>query len=332
MLKRSIKIVLYTLLVLIIVGGVLSYRKKPTTITYGVSFSKFHADELKLPWAIVFEALVSEMQVKHWRLSAHWPMVESTKGVFSFNELDYQLRRVKEEHGDVVLAVGRRLPGWPECHVPEWAKGLSWEDQKKEILTYLTKVVERYKDHSEVLYWQVENEPYLTVFAHDYCGDLDKDFLKEEVALVKRLDPSRKVLVTDSGNLGLWSGAWSTGDIFGTSMYLYLWNPNFGQVKTIYQPFVYRIKNNMMSLLFGKRESLLIELSLEPWLVHPIIETPLSVQKERMTTTMFDEAIVFAKNTRFEKQYLWGAEWWFYMKQQGDGTYWEKAKAIFAPK
>jgi hypothetical protein len=259
-------------------------------------------------------------------------MIEPSKNNFSFTELDYELGRVADEHGDAILAVGRRLPSWPECHVPDWAKNLSWEEQKKEILLYITSVVTRYRSHSEVKYWQVENEPYLTVFAPEYCGGLDEAFLKEEIALVKQLDPTRKILVTDSGNLGLWGSAWEAGDVFGTSVYIYLWNPTFGQVKSWYRPFVYRIKTNLAILLYGKHESLLIELSLEPWLLHPITETSLDLQKERMSLDRFDESIAFAKETRFGQQYLWGAEWWYYMKEKGEGGYWEKARTIFSGK
>ena len=38
-----------------------------------------------------------------------------------------------EEGADVIFGVGRRLPRWPECHVPGWAIDMSWEDQKSEI-------------------------------------------------------------------------------------------------------------------------------------------------------------------------------------------------------
>ena len=88
--------------------------------------------------------------------------------------------------------------------------------------------------------------------------------------LNSKLDPSRQVLVTDNGNLGLWYGAWKSGDVFGTSVYLYLWNPSIGQIKSVYWPSFYKMKTNLITLFFGGKESLLIELSLEPWLLESI--------------------------------------------------------------
>ncbi len=327
---RKVLVVIIGLFVLLIVGiSLLSIKRIPDTISYGVSFSKYHSDELLLPWQEVYIALLDDLGVRKFRLSAHWPMIEPERGVHSFTELDYQILEAEKRGAQVVLAVGRRLPGWPECHVPDWAQSLSWEEQKNIIRTNIELVVNRYKNSPAVAYWQVENEPFLSVFAYEHCGDLDRDFLKEEIALVKRLDPTRPVLVTDSGNLGLWKDAWQEGDVFGTSVYMYLWNPTVGQVRSVYLPSFYRAKTNLMELLYGKQESFLIELSLEPWLLQPIVDTPIDVQLDRMSIDKFNEIIEFAETTGFENQYLWGAEWWYWMKKRGHSEYWDRAHALF---
>lgn len=325
---RIIKVIFYFIVALAIISLALSFRKIPENINYGVSFSKFRADELNLPWRDVLSATLDDLKVRHFRLSAHWPMIEPRKDVFDFSSLDYQLEEISKRGGDAVVVVGRRLPSWPECHLPEWVKSKSWIDQKKELLTAITTVVNRYKNNKAVKYWQVENEPYLSVFAKEQCGELDEEFLKQEVKLVKSLDSTRQVLVTDSGNLGLWYKAWRLGDIFGTSVYIYLWNPELGQIKTLYEPFVYRVKTNLMELFFGVKKSILIELSLEPWLIKSVLETPIEVQLSRMDISKFDEVISFAKRTGFEDQYLWGVEWWYFMKEHGHPEFWEKGKKL----
>lgn len=312
-----------------VVFVLLSYGKNPDRISYGVSFSKQYSDELGLSWKEIFIATLDELHVKKLRLVAYWPMVEPEKGNFSFTELDFQMNEAKKRNANVILAIGRRLPRWPECHVPDWAKDLKWEDQKKEIIAYLTEVVERYKSYENLIYWQAENEPFLSVFAKENCGDLDEAFLHEEIAVVKRLDPQRQVLVTDSGNLGLWYGAWRSGDIFGTSAYLYLWNPTIGEVKSFYLPSFYKIKKNLATLLLGRKRTLLIELSLEPWLLEPIAGASLDVQLDRMGIDKWNEVVLFAKKTGFDEQYLWGVEWWYYMKGKGHPEYWRAAEQIF---
>jgi hypothetical protein len=314
---------------LLIALTLLAQKPKPERITYGFSFDVSYAQSLGLDPKEVYMALLDDLGVRHFRLSALWTIVEPEKNRFDFSALDYQIAEAQKRGADIILGVGRRLPRWPECHVPVWAAGLSWDEQKNEIRAYLKEVVNRYKNKPNIIYWQVENEPYLGLFAHDQCGDLDEAFLKEEIALVRELDNTRPILVTDSGNLGTWKGAYSAGDAFGTSMYLYLWNPQLGPIRTILPPVIYRIKENLMKLFYGKKPTFLIELSLEPWLLEKTIDAPIEKQFERMNPEKFDEIIQYAKDTRYTVQYLWGGEWWYWLKKQGHAEMWEKGETLF---
>jgi hypothetical protein len=327
--RKTILIILIALIVIFATYFFLAKRPVPEKINYGVSFNTMYARELNLDWEVVYRAILNDLGVRKFRLAAHWNLVEPQDDQWNFVELDKQVELAREKDADVILAVGRRLPRWPECHIPHWAIDKSWEDQQEEIKEYLNVVVNRYKGYENIIYWQVENEPYLEVFAKEYCGNLDEDFLQEEIDLVKKIDPSRDILVTDSGNLGTWISPWKKGDLFGTSVYVYLWNKEIGPFKSYLPPSFYRFKTSLMELLGGDKKSMLIELSLEPWLLQPVVETPTSVQLERMDITKFREIIKFAKETKFEDQYLWGAEWWYYMNQNGSPEFWDEAKKIF---
>jgi hypothetical protein len=309
--------------------ALLAWKETPETITYGMSFNVPYARELGLDENEVFDAILNDLGVRNLRLAAHWDLIEPERGTYDFSWMDTDIHKSEAAGAQVIFGVGRRLPRWPECHVPEWAQSLSWEDQKKEILSYIQETVLRYKDSPAIIYWQVENEPFLEVFAHDHCGDLDEDFLKQEIALVRELDPSRPVLITDSGNLGTWSGAYRAGDLFGTSVYVYFWNPELGQFRTVLPPWFYRVKEHLMGLLFGEKKTLLIELSLEPWLIESVEDVPLETQFERMDLTKMDEILAYARKTGFDQQYLWGAEWWYWLKKQGHPEFWERGKEIF---
>ncbi len=307
----------------------LAQKEVPERIVYGMSFNTQYVGELGMDWRVVYDAVLDDLQVRHLRLAAHWPLVEPSRDSMNFSELDYQIRRAEEVEAEVVMAVGRRLPRWPECHVPQWAKDLSWEEQKVEILELITTVVERYKDSPAITYWQVENEPYLSAFAREHCEPLDEAFLKEEIELVRSLDPTRPILVTDSGNLGTWYRPYQRGDAFGTSVYVHFWNPEIGQFRTVLPAWFYRVKDNLLALLFGEKETMLIELSAEPWLIEPIAEVPIEVQFSRMDLEKFEDILEYAKHTRFEKQYLWGAEWWYWLKEQGHPEMWERGQQLF---
>ena len=314
-------------------GGALMFLAKkdvPERITYGMSFNVPYALELGLDPIAVLTAMTSELGIRHFRIAAHWNLIEPLKDTYDFALMDAQVAHIEESGSDAIFAVGRRLPRWPECHIPKWVGEQSWEEQKAEIREYITAVVNRYKESSAITYWQVENEPYLTVFASEFCGDtLDEEFLQEEIALVRSLDPTRPILVTDSGNLGTWHGAYKNGDAFGTSVYVYFWNPELGQFRTILPSWLYRVKENFMKLFYGDKETFLIELSLEPWLVAPVETVPLPLQYARMNMEMIDEILEYARETRYENQYLWGAEWWYWLRVQGDESYWNKGKEIF---
>lgn len=315
--------------VLLFAVWLLARQPVPTQIIYGMSFNTPYARELGLNWRETYDAILDDLQVRHLRLAAHWPMIEPTANIYNFEELDYQVSRAEEVGATVILALGRRLPRWPECHVPNWARKLSVADQQQAQIRYMEQVVERYKHRPSVIMWQVENEPFLKMFAFEHCGELNVDFLDKEISLIKDLDPARQILVTDSGNLGTWRGAYTRGDVFGTSVYVHFWNPELGQFRTVLPPWAYRVKNNLMGVIYGQKPSLLIELSAEPWLLEPVTKVPLEVQFTRMNLEKFEDILNYAKNTRYETQYLWGAEWWYWLKLQGRTEMWDRGKLLY---
>ena len=327
------KIILWVLLakvvILTLIVFLLAQKAVPTNITYGMSFNVMYARELGLDWQETYNAILNDLGVRHLRLAAHWPMIEPQSGVYNFAEMDYQIKLAEEAGAEVILAVGRRLPRWPECHIPDWVSTLSATERDAKQIAYMTAVIDRYKSSPAVKYWQVENEPFLEVFAFEHCGELNTDFLDRELALVKELDPTRQVLVTDSGNLGTWYGAYKRGDIFGTSVYVYFWNPELGQFKTILPPSVYRVKENFLALIYGDKPTFLIELSAEPWLVAPLATVPIETQFSRMDVEKFKDILAYAKETRYENQYLWGAEWWYWLKKQNHNDMWEYGKQLY---
>jgi len=302
-------------------------------LDYGVSFSRFHSDELKLDWKKTYLAILDDLKVRRLRLTAHWPLTEPKDSVYNFSELDFQIKEAEKRKATVILAVGRRLPGWPECHTPDWVAKLPLDQQRVKLSEYIETVVNRYKKSPAVEYWQVENEMFLTFFSRSLCGQYSagmEDFLKEEVNLVHKLDPSRQVIITDSGEFGTWYKAYRTGDVFGTSIYLYVWWRNFlGPIRYPITPAFFRIKHTLTRLVFGAKPSMVIELSTEPWLLQPIVDTPIDIQLQRMGIDKFNEMINFSSKTGFDTFYLWGAEWWYWMKQNGHPEFWDRAKELY---
>lgn len=332
--RKLVGFIFILLGILFVAIFILSLRSIPKHIEYGLSFSKLHADELGLDWKATYQAILDNLHPKDLRLSAHWPEVEPKLGQFYFSDFDYQIQEAQKRGVRVILSVGRRLPGWPECHNPDWFSALSQTQKEAELMKYITAVVNRYKAYSAVEYWQVENEAFLTQYAKGSCGNFIQNanvesFLQKEIVLVKKLDPTRKIVLTDSGELGLWYKAYRNADVFGTSVYLYVSNHYFGAIRYPMTPGFFRVKTGLMSLLFGTKETFLSELSGEPWLLKPIKDTSIDDQLKSMSLSRFNEIIDFGKKTGFEKQLLWGAEWWYYMNKNGHPEFWKRAEELF---
>src|SRR3990167_8489909 len=209
------------LLILVVVAAflwVLSWDlySNKTEFVYGVSFSRFHSDELKLDWKKTYLAILDDLKVRRLRLTAHWPLTEPKDGIYNFSELDFQIKEAEKRNATVILAVGRRLPGWPECHTPDWAAKLPLDQQRVKLSEYIETVVNRYKKSPAIEYWQVENEMFLSFFSRSLCGQYGpwlEEFLDEEIALVRRLDSSHPIIITDSGEFGTWYNAYQRGDM-----------------------------------------------------------------------------------------------------------------------
>lgn len=324
------KIALCVLAVCLILFALISRTEKIESPDYGVSFNTLYADELNLDWKEVYDAMLGELGVKRVRLAAHWNMVEKENGKYSFEEMDYQVQEAAKRDVEVIFAVGKRLPRWPECHVPEWAQGLSKEEMEAEILEYIETFVKRYEKYDNITTWQVENEPFLGSFALEYCNNFDKEFLQKEIDLVRSLDSkNRPVMVTDSGELSTWRKPFNMGDTFGTTLYVYSFNGVMGAFRNPVLPSFYSFRTNLWRLLGSDTEPIIAELALEPWLDKPVVNESMEVLVDRMSPEKFETVIEFAKKTGMRTQYLWGAEWWYYMREQGNDWYWERGKELF---
>ncbi len=329
MLKNFFKWLLFSLLAALFLVWLISlFAPKNKNVEYGVTFSAPYAQSLGLDWKQVYLDMLNDLKPKYLRLSAYWDSVEQQKDSYNFEEMDFQITQAESHNTKVVLAVGRRLPRWPECHDPGWIKNLSGDDLKNAQYSYVEQVVDRYKNNPAVTAWQVENEPFLGSFG--ICPQLDKNLLDGEIALVKQLDPDRPVIITDSGELSFWIYSGARGDIFGTTFYRYVFSDVFKRYWTNYIPAIYyRFKGGIFTLLHPGKKIVIMELEAEPWTTKGITSTPIDEQFKTMSMDNFNTIVGIAKSTGFSPQYLWGVEWWYWMKNQGHPEFWDKAKLLF---
>ena len=323
------KIVFIMVIALLAVGVCFYLYKAPMAkkIIWGAAFSQKHARDMGLDWKANYLALLDELKIKNLKVAAHWDLIEPRDDVYDFSDLDWQLEQAKSRGAKVMLAVGMKTPRWPECHIPGWAKEMDKARQQQEILKMLEMIVLRYKSNSAVVSWQVENEP---LFKFGDCPWIDKDFLIREAALVRSLDAEKRpVVISDSGEGSWWFNAAKIGDAAGVTMYRRVY---FHELKTYVTypipPAFYAVKAKIIDLVFKKRV-ICAELQAEPWAANQLYDGG-DGDAKTMDIKQFRENVAFAKSTGFDTFYLWGAEWWYWMKEKhGQPQFWEEAKKIF---
>ena len=323
---KLLALLIFLLFLLFILSRGKVYDKNE--LDYGVTFSEKQAVDLGLDWQKVYLAMLDDLGVKRVRLSAYWNEIEKTKGTYTWENFDWQLAEAEKRNVQVVLAVGGRLPRWPECHFPDWAKDLDKEDRETEILIYIDQVVKRYKNKLNIYAWQVENEPFLSHFGD--CPELDSEFLDREIALVRSLD-KRPIVVTDSGELSLWVFAAKRADIFGTTMYRDTYSSHLERyIHYPIAPGFFRFKKNIARIFARPNKWIVIELQAEPWAPVPYQHVSKEERDRTMNLEKFKDILEFSRKAGFQEFYLWGVEWWYWEAENNkDPALWEEAKKLF---
>lgn len=302
---------------------------KEQNIFWGVNFSKRHSEELGLNWKENYLAIMDDLGARSIKLAVPWNAIEPENNIYFFDDLDWQIREAQNRNVQILPVIGMKTPRWPECHIPEWAKGMKREDVEKEILSMLENVVSRYKDYGNIQAWQVENEPF---FAFGECPFAHSaKFLKEEVALVKSIDSLKPIFISDSGEWSLWFHAATIGDKVGVTMYRKVWFSDFKRYVSYSFPSVYYWRRAFLIDKFFSKEVVGVELQAEPWGPSLLYYSPIEEQLKSMNLEQFQKNVEFAKNSGLSRHYFWGAEWWYWMKEkQNNPEIWNEARRIIS--
>lgn len=327
--QRKIMFIILSIFIVLLIIYVTLWvvSNKKYSVEYGISFNQIYAAEsLELDWQETYTAMLEELKPEYIRIAAMWSQIEEVDGVLDFSQVDWMMDRAAENDTKVTLVVGQKAPRWPECHVPEWSHELSDEDYKKRLLNCVGEVVARYKDHPALELWQVENEPFIK-FRFGECAGFQEDATYDEIELVKKMDPNHKIIITDSGELSTWWKASRAGDLFGTTLYRIVRRPK-GQIFTYdwLPPAFYRCKAKLLGRSLD--EVFVSELQAEPWFnKSAVLDTPIEEQNQTMNAERLRLHMDYVERIGVPRAYLWGVEWWYWMKQEkGQNEYWDIAK------
>lgn len=282
---------------------------------FGVSFSVKQCRNFKIDSDKTLRWLIQDAGFKRYRLMSYWNEHEKEQGNYDFSELDRQFKIIEKAGGSITLCLGARQPRWPENHWPEWAWNAKYETRTKALLSYIEAVVNRYIDSPALVSYQLENEALLEDFGRN--PEVDRQRLREEFALVKRLDPDKAVIMSTSTSWGI-PFRRPIPDIVGFSFYHTLFHKGAYRESNFY-PWTHRFRKYLIKLLHRK-PTFIHELQCEPWGPKGIWDMTDEEQDKSMSTAHIAENIHLAKAIRAYPIDLWGGEWWYWRHLNGDDS------------
>ncbi len=328
-LKRAFYFSFITLFIFSVIG-IFMKNFSQEKIKWGVTYSQIYARELGLDWQQAYLDILDDLQVKNLRLVVYWPLVEPKVGEFDFTDVDWQIAEAQKRGVDVILAIGERVPRWPECHTPAWAINLPAEAKEDRVVILYEETVKHFQIYSNITAWQVANEPFLKSFGK--CNEITSEQLANYIKIIKTYDQrKRPIILTESGELSTWIKSAKLADIIGTSLYRTVWNQYFGYWRYPWPPAYYRWHADLIMKFYPVEKVIISELQAEPWPPGKhILQTTLEEQFKSFDLKRLQDNISYTKKTGFDEVYLWGVEWWYWLKEkQNHPEFWLEAKKSF---
>lgn len=332
--KRQLKKIFITLVLLfgiiVIIWFMYNYNpQSPSPTQYGVTYSPEYAEKFSLDWKTTYIKVLDDLKVRLIRLPTYWDVGEQFQGEYDFDQTDWLISEGSKRGAKILLVVGYKQPRWPECHAPNWALNLSPDQRQEKVLTYTQQIIQRYKDNPNIYAWQVENEP-LFGFGDD-CDKLTTNFLQTEINLVKSLDSTREVVLTDTGEWSSWITLMKLSDTLGISVYYNAYNPILGYVAYPFPASFYRLKYQLVKKFFApnNQSQIITELQTEPWAQQDLSEAPIDYQTQIFPVSTMEKSVNLAGKVGVNQIYLWGVEWWYFMASQGHPEYLDYVKGLF---
>lgn len=276
------------------------------------------------PKACLTDAL-EDLGVRRLRLMSYWSQIEAKRGKYDFKELDWQIKMAEKYNAEVTLCLGLRQPRWPESHWPDWARELPGDEWQQALLAFMETIVNRYKERSCIVSYQLENEAMLKSFGEN--GNFDRERLRREFELVKALDDTRPIIMTTSDSWGIpFFGP--RPDMYGFSIYRYFYDK--GEYRHATRPaWFYRFRAGLIRLLKW-RKTFVHELQAEPWGPAGMIDMPMNEQFKSINPDRVKEAVAYAQRTTLDPIDVWGMEWWYWLKIKHEHTeIWDYMRSLY---
>lgn len=313
----------------------------------GTTFSQRQCDYLNLDYRHAFRQ-ISRLGFDAVRLCSYWNEIEPEENQFDFTHLDWLLEESERQGLKVILAVGMKVPRWPEFHFPQWLSdryetgaGKTPLDQRSPAvaaygLRFVETVVTHTRNAAAIQYWQIENEPFTHL---EITGGrfLSHAFVQQEVEQVRQLAlPHQKILLTGSITLpfadfpedeAAFQVCLAAADAIGINVYskvplaqssYYLEpEPAFWQTLQLWQT----------QLKVHHKEAWIAEAQAEPWEPNQLV----AVNGIHHSSSSPQQAIQLVQQLvtlGYRTILLWGCEYWYWHEQEGRPFWWQTMQQL----
>ncbi|MBV9230979.1 MAG: beta-galactosidase, partial [Chloroflexi bacterium] len=171
----------------------------------GLSFRSPQIDALGLDAQTTLQTLLT-YPFHLIRLGAYWNRIEPEPGTFSTDELDWQIDAAERAGKQIILCIGPlKTFGYPEFFVPAHhlphpfpehtlIKPSVYPSLLTAATTFITRLVERYKQRKSIVAWQLEHEA-VDPLGVEHTWRLAVDFIEKEVEALRKADPTRPIMM-----------------------------------------------------------------------------------------------------------------------------------------
>jgi hypothetical protein len=308
-------------------------------VNFGTTFSAPHSKWLfgdKRSPKLVLTEIAFNLNIKNYRLEAYWNIIQKNNSdELNTDSLDWQLKIMEDCRAqNVILCLGRKVPHWPEYHIPNWAKHFNENKLKEKLLEYISKLIAHFSNDSRITAFQVENEVFYK-FGLGNSFTKQEDFLRKEIEAVRKNDKmNRKIIITQAGDVNTYIKPAKDADILGLSYYgislwkgFYLNHYGIRLLRGIETPQKWRKK---IKSQIGNKKAFLTELQAEPWVSPGNKDFSIGEFNKSMSVDILRKNIKFVVEAGFKDVYFWGAEWWLWMADNGYPEIWQEIKSLLA--
>jgi hypothetical protein len=318
---------------------------------YGFSYSFEQARWYGYDGRVEFVKLLDRVKFDWVRLPFFWDEMADEAGNLKVDDLDFAISEAGKRNVKVIIVLGAKVPFYPEFHLPaaesskiKFAANVSSTSPIAfDLLTVDSKIVSHFSKFDNVIYWQVENEPFLPNVGK---FRIDKSLINSEVKVVRDYDPKKRPVILTSDAPTVFNNRWKDlfsvlmpGDALGTNAYfktqgtylVYFSKLNIPWPKGFYWPVQswYLLSPNFENLkVYAKKRNVdtwIMEMQAEPY-----VRDLTDAAKEKFSFGPGDivNADNFLKSRGLNSIGFWGANFWIFREKIGDSSWMNAVKNI----